>query len=238
MRCAIVQPSYIPWRGYFDLIRRSDVFVFLDDVQYDRRGWRNRNRIKTAAGSRWLTIPVHARGAQISGLPIHQVIMSGDQWPRRHLEALRRSYGRAPFFEQYSSWLERVYAAPPERLADFTIATTEELAAMLGLSGTRFVRSSELNVSGRKTERLLAVLETIGATRYLSGPSARAYIDEQQFAGAGIALEWMEYDYPEYPQLHPPYDPHVTILDLLFMTGDRASDYIRPRHQATALTGR
>ncbi len=226
MRCAIVQPSYIPWRGYFDIIRRSDVFVFLDDVQYDRRGWRNRNRIKTAEGSRWLTIPVHARGAQISGLPIDQVVMSGDEWPRQHLEMLRRAYRKAPFFEQYTEWLERVYGAPPERLADFTIATTVELAAMLRITGTRFIRSSALNAGGRKTERLLAVLERVGATRYLSGPSARAYIDESQFERAGIALEWMEYNYPEYPQLHGAFDPHVSVLDLLFMTGDRAADYI------------
>jgi hypothetical protein len=226
VRCAIVQPSYIPWRGYFDIIRRSDVFVFLDDVQYDRRGWRNRNRIKTAEGSRWLTIPVHARGAQISGLPIDQVVMSGDEWPRQHLEMLRRAYRKAPFFEQYTEWLERVYGAPPERLADFTIATTVELAAMLRITGTRFIRSSALNAGGRKTERLLAVLERVGATRYLSGPSARAYIDESQFERAGIALEWMEYNYPEYPQLHGAFDAHVSVLDLLFMTGDRAADYI------------
>ena len=226
MRCAIVQPSYIPWRGYFDLIRRSDVFVFFDDVQYDRRGWRNRNRIKTAEGSRWLTIPVHSRGAQISGLPIHQVTMAGGEWPRQHLETLHRAYRKAPFFETYAEWLERVYAAPPELLADFTIATTVELAGMLGITGTRFLRSSALNVSGRKTERLLAVLRQVGATEYLSGPSARAYIEEQQFEAAGIALEWMEYDYPEYSQLHGAFDPHVSVLDLLFMTGGRAADYI------------
>lgn len=226
VRCAIVQPSYIPWRGYFDIIRRSDVFVFFDDVQYDRRGWRNRNRIKTAEGSRWLTIPVHAHGAQISGLPIHEVAMAGDGWPRQHLEMLRRAYRKAPFFDRYAEWLERVYAAPPVRLADFTIATTEELAEMLGITGTRFVRSSTLPVTGRRTERLLALLQQIGGTCYLSGPSARAYLDEQQFERAGIALQWMEYDYPEYPQMHGAFDPHVSVLDLLFMTGDRAADYI------------
>jgi hypothetical protein len=226
VRCAIVQPSYIPWRGYFDIIRRSDVFVFFDDVQYDRRGWRNRNRIKTAAGSKWLTIPVHARGSQITGLPINEVAVAGDEWAREHLDAIRRAYREAPFFPQYADWLERTYAAPPELLADFTIATTQELAAMLGIMGTRFVRSSTLQLSGRKTERLIAVLKAVGATHYLSGPSARDYIDEQQFRDAAIALEWMEYDYPEYPQLHGAFDPHVSVLDLLFMTGDRAADYI------------
>lgn len=226
VRCAIVQPSYIPWRGYFDIIRRSDVFVFYDDVQYDRRGWRNRNRIKTPEGSRWITIPVHARGAQTSALPIHDVIMARDAWPRQHRDALHRAYRKAPFFDRYAGWLERVYAAPPERLADFTIATTMDLATILGITDTRFVRSSQLEVSGRKTERLIAVLKKVGASHYLSGPTARAYLDTQQIESEGITVEWMEYDYPPYQQLHGEFDPFVSVLDLLFMTGDRAAAYI------------
>jgi len=222
VRCAIVQPSYIPWRGYFDLIRRVDLFVFFDDVQYDRRGWRNRNRVKTPQGSRWLTIPVLARGAQTTGLPINAVLTAGDAWAGQHLETLRRLYGKAPHFSRYREWLESVYAAPPHLLADFTIALTKDIAGFLGIANTRYVRSSELNATGAKTERLIDILRRVGATHYVSGPTARAYLDERLFAEAGISLEWMEYNYPEYPQLHPPFDPHVSILDLLFMTGDRA----------------
>lgn len=225
MRCAIVQPSYIPWRGYFDLIRRVDLFVFYDDVQYDRRGWRNRNRIKTAEGSRWLTIPVHARGAQTKHLPINTIRTVEGDWPHEHFETLRRAYTHAPHFAEYEPWLRRVYAAPPPLLADFTIALTRDLASFLGIT-TPFVRSSELGASGTKTERLLDVLRKTGATHYLSGPSARAYLDEQQFASAGIALEWMEYRYRDYPQLYPPFDPAVSILDLLFMTGRDAAGFL------------
>jgi hypothetical protein len=219
MRCAIVQPSYIPWRGHFDLIRRSDVFVFYDDVQYDKRGWRNRNRIKTPHGAQWLTIPVHAGGAQTEHIPINAVAAAQDGWPRRHLRALENSYGRAPHFDEYRGWLEGVYAAPAALLADFTIALTIDIAQLLGIRGTRFIRSSELQASGRSTARLIDVLKRVGATRYLSGPSAKSYLDAEQFAAAGIALEWMDYQHEEYPQLYPPYDPHVTILDFLFMTG-------------------
>jgi hypothetical protein len=218
VRCAIVQPSYIPWRGYFDLIRRVDLFVFYDDVQYDRRGWRNRNRIKTAQGPRWLTIPVHARGAQTERLLIHSIRTVDSEWPREHFEALRRAYRHAPHFAEYEPWLRRVYAAPPPLLADFTIALTRDIASILGIA-TPLVRSSELGAAGTKTERLLDVLQKVGATHYLSGPSARAYLDEQQFAAAGIALEWMEYRYEEYPQLYPPFDAHVSVLDTLFMLG-------------------
>ena len=225
MRCVILQPSYIPWRGYFDLIRKADLFVFYDDVQYDTRGWRNRNRVKTSSGTTWLTIPVRKHGAQTEGIPIHRIETSDDEWPRKHLATLRHAYAKAPHFDRYRPWLEETYAAPSRNLASFTIQTTMDLASMLGAHAT-FVRSSELGVGGRQTDRLIRVLEKVGATSYLSGPSARSYIEEEKFERAGVALEWMAYDYPEYPQLYPPYDPFVSILDLLFMTGDRASEYL------------
>lgn len=226
MKCVILQPSYIPWRGYFDLIHRADVFVFYDDVQYDKHGWRNRNRIKTAQGTRWLTIPVRSRGAT-DGVRIRDVPTNDDEpWPRKHLATLRQSYASAPHLADYLPWLERVYAAPPPLLADFTIATTIDLAAMLGITSTKFLRSSELGIGGGKTERLVNIVRHVGATEYLSGPSARDYIEPEKFEDAGIALEYIEYRYPEYPQLHPPYDAQVSILDLLFMTGSEAPNYI------------
>ncbi|HKS25568.1 MAG TPA: WbqC family protein [Thermoanaerobaculia bacterium] len=226
MKCVILQPSYIPWRGYFDLIRRAGVFVFYDDVQYDTRGWRNRNRIKTPRGAQWLTIPVNARGAQTEHIAINRIATVPEPWARKHFETLRLFYGAAPHFSDYLPWLERAYAEPPPLLADFTIATTIELAGMLGISGTRFWRSSELGVGGGKTERLVNIARHVGATSYLSGPSAKSYIEPERFAEAGIALEYMEYGYPEYPQLYPPYDPQVSVLDLLFMTGAEAPRYI------------
>lgn len=225
MRCVILQPSYIPWRGFFDLIHRADVFVFYDDVQYDKHGWRNRNRIKTPSGPQWLTIPVHSRGVT-SGVSIKDVAINNDSdWPRKHLASLRQNYAKAPHFADYLPWLERVYAAPPSLLADFTISTTIELAVTLGIA-TRFVRSSELSVGGGKTDRLIAITKHLGCDQYLTGPSARAYIEPGKFAAAGIGLEYIDYRYPEYPQLHPPYDPQVSILDLLFMTGTAAPRYI------------
>jgi WbqC-like protein family len=226
VRCAIVQPSYIPWRGYFDIIKRVETFVFYDDVQYDARGWRNRNLVKTPQGPRWLTIPVHSHDAQARHIPINAIETAGGDWAQLHLRTLRHLYSRAPHFAMMLPWLEQTYAAPPPLLADFTIATTQDLAGMLGITGTRFVRSSALAVTGAKTERLINVLRAVGATHYLSGPAARAYLDEQMFRDHGIELEWMHYDYRPYPQLYPPYDPHTTILDLLFMTGKEAPDYL------------
>ena len=230
MNCVILQPSYIPWRGFFHQIQKADVFVFYDDVQFDRHGWRNRNRIKTPQGGKWLTIPVHSQGHLIEHTPIHEIeVCWNDDWSRKHGLTLQQHYGRAPCFERYRELLERVYSRRDALLADFTIDLTIQIASELGLHHTRFVRSSTLGVTGVKTDRLLNILAKVKATHYISGPSARAYIEADKFAAAGITLEYMTYDYPEYPQLYPPFDPQVSILDLLFMTGPDAPRYIWDR---------
>jgi hypothetical protein len=223
LKCVILQPSYIPWRGFFHQIQKADVFVFYDDVQYDDRGWRNRNRIKTASGPIWLSIPVASRGAQIEKTPIRDVrILWERPWARKHWSSIQHAYARAPYYARYAPLLESLYQRRDEYLADFTIACIEALAPELGLAGKRYLRSSSLAAQGTKTERLLSLLRAVGAQHYISGPSARAYVDEDLLASAGVTIEYMAYDYPAYEQLHPPYDPQVSIVDLLFMQGPDA----------------
>ncbi len=228
MKCVILQPSYIPWRGYFHQIEKADVFIFYDDVQYDKNGWRNRNRIKTAQGLQWLTIPVHTKGSVAEGIPINQINISWDKpWNVHHWRAIQFAYSKAPFFGKYRDLFEEMYARHPVLLADFTIQTTIELAEVLGITGTRFLRSSDLeNIEGEKTDRLISILHAVGADHYISGPSARDYIEAEKFEEAGIRLEYMTYDYPQYGQLHGAFEPQVSIIDLLFMTGGRALEYI------------
>jgi WbqC-like protein len=228
VKVVILQPSYIPWRGYFDQICQADLFIFYDDVQYDKRGWRNRNQIKTPKGKQWLTIPVNSRGAQTENIPINQIrIVWANPWSQNHLKALQHSYSKAPHFSQYLSLLEKFYQRHDEFLADFTIDFTIALTHELGNTHTRFMRSSEITgIDGQKTDRLIQILQSVGGTHYISGPSARDYIEKEKFESAGITLEYMEYNYPEYPQLYPPFDPYVSILDLLFMTGPKAANYI------------
>ena len=227
MNCVILQPSYIPWRGFFDQVRKADLFVFYDDVQYDKRGWRNRNRIKTAAGPAWLTVPVLAKGAQTEHIPIHEIRICWDEpWNRAHWKSIQMAYAKAPFFKTYAGQLEETYATHPNFLADFTIDLTIQLARALGIEHTRFARSSQIaGVEGAKTDRLISVLQAVGASHYISGPSAQDYIEDDKFAAAGISLEYMQYDYPEYAQLYPPYEPQVSILDLLFMQGPQALSF-------------
>ncbi len=230
MKCVILQPSYIPWRGYFHQILQADVFVFYDDVQYDKRGWRNRNRIKTPTGPRWLTIPVHSRGAQIEKTPINAIKIAWNRpWNQEHWRTLEVCYRRAPYFDRFAPLLEPFYSRRPDLLADFTIDLTVALAREMGITHVDFCRASSLNARGAKTDRLIEILTRLGAKHYLSGPSARSYIEPEKFAAAGIEIEYMRYDYPQYPQLYPPYDPQVSILDLLFMTGPEALHYIDPR---------
>ncbi|MGH7178925.1 MAG: WbqC family protein [Tepidisphaeraceae bacterium] len=230
MNVAVLQPSYVPWRGFFHLIQKSDVFVWYDDVQYDKHGWRNRNRVKTPRGTQWITIPVHSKGNTVEHTAINQIRVSWEKsWNESHLGVLKSSYGRTPHFGRYAGMLQEFYSQRPESLADFTIATAERLARELGIEKTKFVRSSALGVDGIKTDRLIALLKELGATHYISGPSARDYIEQDKFDAAGITLEYMVYDYPPYEQLYPPFDPQVSILDLLFMTGSDAPKFIWDR---------
>ena len=227
MKVVILQPSYIPWRGYFHQIQKADLFVFYDDVQYDRLGWRNRNRVKTVNGVRWLTIPVHGKGAVIEKTPINAIEIAWENdWTKRHLATIQQSYSKAPYFRQYYPLLQDLYARRDALLSDFLIDTTIALASQLGISDTQFMRSSSLQAHGTKTEHLLELLQAVGATHYISGPAARDYLDEAQLASAGITLEYMSYDYPEYDQLYPPYDPQVSVVDLLLMQGPNAGSLI------------
>ena len=231
MNVVILQPSYIPWRGYFHQISKADLFIFYDDVQYDKHGWRNRNQIKTAQGKQWLTIPVHSAGVT-QGVAIKDVKVDWSKpWVRNHLKALTISYSKAPYFKKYLPLLESFYERHDEYIAGFTIETTIMLARELGIQHTRFMCSSELSgVEQQKTDRLIQILKQVGGTHYISGPSARDYIEPEKFAAAGITLEYMQYDYPEYPQFYPPFDSYVSILDLLFMTGSNAIKYFDDRH--------
>jgi WbqC-like protein family len=227
MKCVILQPSYIPWRGYFHLIQKADVFVFYDCVQYDDHGWRNRNQIKTPQGTQWLTIPVRSKGVHTKATPIKDIpIIWASAWNKKHLATLRQNYAKSPHFQKYQPLLEKFYARQDCLLADFTCELTVALARELGISHTKFLRSSTIPLTGNKTDRLLELLKHLGAHHYISGPSARDYLEMNKFAAVGITVEFIEYNYPEYPQPNGAFLPAVTILDLLFNTGPDAAKYI------------
>lgn len=225
-RIAIIQSNYIPWKGYFDLIRSVDEFVFLDDAQFTRRDWRNRNMIKAAGGPRWITIPVENKGRFEE--PIDSIRIA-EPWARKHWEQIRHAYARAPHFAAMAPRIEALYAEldREERLSLVNRRAIEALCPLLDIH-TPLRWSREFPVQGSKTDRLLSICVAAGATEYLSGPAARAYIEAEKFAAAGIALHFADYaGYPEYPQLHGEFVHGVTVLDLLFNLGTDAARSMR-----------
>ena len=226
MRISIIQSCYIPWKGFFDLIGQCDEYVIFDRMQYVKRHWHNRNRIKTANGVEWLTIPVVTKGRFEQ--PIDEVEIERP-WADKHWRALELAYRRAPFFEQFAPPLKQLYERADReiRLTDVNELFLREIAGLLGIT-TRIVRDIAYPAVGAKTARLLGIAQAAGADHYLTGPSAREYFDEALFADAGIATEWMSYQgYPEYPQLHGSFEHAVTVLDLLFNTGLEAPRHLR-----------
>jgi hypothetical protein len=222
-RVVILQSNYIPWKGYFDLINDSDIFVFYDDLQYTKNDWRNRNKIKTARGLQWLTIPVGSSGKRL----ICDVLLPNNPWKTKHHSLLEESYSRSPFFGDYSKLLESFYVnSSLATLSAFNQTCTKVLAAELGIT-TSFHDSREFKPQGSKLDRLLDLIKKTGADTYISGSSAKAYIDEERFKQEGIKLIWKDYSgYPEYPQRFPPFEHAVTVLDLLFNVGPEAPQYI------------
>ena len=225
-RVAIVQSNYVPWKGYFDLIAAVDEFILLDDAQYTRRDWRNRNRIKTPQGLKWLTVPVEVKGRYTQR--IDETMIADPDWPRAHWQTLAHAYRSATGFEQLAPRLEPLYLeCEAERLSDVNRRFLGELCELLGID-TKLSWSTDYEPGGAKSERLVGLCVAAGAGEYLSGPAARDYLDEGMFREAGVEVTWFDYSgYPEYPQLHGPFEHRVSVLDLLLNTGSDARDYIK-----------
>ncbi len=234
-RVAILQSNYIPWKGYFDIIGSVDVFVVYDDVQYSKNHWHNRNKIKTPSGSQWVTIPVSKENGSFQNI---DEIAIAKPFARKHHQTIEQNYRRAPFYPLYESDLKRVYSSVElfDRLSEVNILFLEEISRLLGFR-TRFVRSTGLSARGGRTERLIGICRELGATTYLTGPSAADYLDVGLFAAEEIRVEWMDYGgYPTYPQLYGEFDHAVSILDLLMNTGPDARAFMKaPRMAAGAL---
>lgn len=226
-RVAIVQSNYVPWRGYFDLIASVDEFILLDDVQYTRRDWRNRNLIKTPVGTRWLTVAVQVKGRYTQS--IYDTTVADPNWPERHWDLVRQYYKGAAGFDASAGFLESLYAtAPGPRLTDVNRHFLEGIARHLGIE-TPIRLSLDYGPEGASTERLVDLCLKAEASEYVSGPAARSYLDEQLFSAHGISVSWFDYGpYAEYEQVHPPFDPRVSIVDVLLCGGDQAPALVRP----------
>lgn len=216
MIVAVHQPQYLPWLGYFDKIRIADVFCYLDNVQYRKNEWQNRNRIKTAQNWQWLTVPVHYRFPQ----KINEVeINNSVNWKKKHLQALITNYSKAPYFKDYITPLEDLFTKDWELLSEFNIGLLERLREFLNLHDKPAIPASSMVLRDDPTERLIDICKAVGADTYLAGQDGRTYMDLERFRANGITVITQEFKHPVYPQLYDEFQSHMSIVDLLFNCG-------------------
>jgi hypothetical protein len=226
-KIAILQSNYIPWKGYFDIINSVDEFVIYDDAQYTRRDWRNRNIIKTQHGLKWLTIPVEVKGKY--NQKIREAKIANKKWVTNHWDTLKHNYRSAPCFEDFEEPFEKTYrqCIKLNFLSDVNRLFIEVINSILGIK-TRITESSEYNFKGDRSGKIISICKQSDASVYLSGPSAKSYLDQKLFSEADIIVEWAKYDgYPEYNQLYPPFSHSVSIIDLIFNQGINSTNFMK-----------
>lgn len=212
---AIHQPNFIPWIGYFHKILKSDIFIFLDHVEYTKRSFINRNRIKGPNGATWLTVPVSVHGK----LPIYKVKINNDlDWKRKHLGTLKAFYGKSTYFEEIYPALEDIYERDWVYLADLNKMIIKKISSMLDLQ-VNFVNSRELHPVRKKMDLIIELCKKVGADTYFSGKGAMKYQDPRAFEKEGIKLVYQEFEHPVYPQRFGDFIPNLSIIDLLFNVG-------------------
>ena len=224
-KIAILQSNYIPWKGYFDIINMVDMFIFHDDLQYTKGDWRNRNKIKTDKGTEWLTIPCGTSEKRL----ICEVTLNDSLWQKQHWNKIQLFYKKSPYFSFYKSFFEEIYLNRKwTNLSELNQHMIIKISREIFNIKTVFEDSRNFGLKKRKAERVLELLKKAKATHYLRGPSAQNYFDSDFLLKHGISIEWMDYNgYPEYNQLYPPFEHHVSILDLIFNEGENAVNFMK-----------
>ncbi|MCQ8869334.1 WbqC family protein [Vibrio splendidus] len=223
-KIAILQSNYIPWKGVFDMINQVDTFVFFEDVDYTNRDWRTRNKIRTNSGSKWLTVPVKKmpRGTKICDIRI----ANDGKWQKKHKSTISQSYSKAKYFQEYKWILDDIYDTEWDSLSDFNIYTTKLICDLLGIQ-CNFVNSKDIESIGVKDDKLISICKSLSADYYLSGPSAKNYIDNDKFEEESIELEYIDYSgYPEYSQVQDDFEHYVSVLDVIFNCGPDSRSHI------------
>ncbi len=227
MKVVILQSNYIPWKGYFDLINDADVFVYYDEVKYTKNDWRNRNKIYSANGEQWLTIPINKEAVKKK---ISEVTINDSNWQALHHKSITYAYKNAPYFCQIAALIDEVYLEHKwNSLVQLNRFLIEKISALLGIR-TKFIDSKNLDLSGERVERLINILKQLNATEYISGPAAKDYLKDSEhlFSQNVIRLTYKDYsDYPHYKQMCEPFSHAVSIIDLLVnIKLDEVKDYI------------
>ena len=224
MIVAVHQPQYLPWPGYFDKIRQADVFCYLDNVQYKKNDWQNRNRIKTSQGWQWITVPVRYNfPAKICEVKIDSTV----RWRKKHLQALVTNYRRSPFFNQYIDVYEQIYAEDWQYLSELNIQFIERLKDALGLGQKPAIKSSQLKLREDPTDRLIDICKAVKADTYMSGQDGVKYMNPARFKENDIKVIIQDFKHPVYPQLFEGFESHMSVVDLLFNCGPGSIEKIK-----------
>ncbi len=225
-RVAIMQPTYLPWSGYFGLMNDVDIFIYLDSVQFSRRSWQQRNQIKTSNGPTWLSIPVLKKGKRDQ--LIHEVeIDHSASFSESHVRSMVLNYKKSIFFDDYSGGIFSRIRNTNSSLCEYNIEIIKYISDILEIK-TKTIRSSELNSSGKKADLLAAICQEVGATEYISVPGSSDYLDKSDaFIDAGIPVSYFNYIHPEYPQLFGEFLPYMSVIDMLFNCGSQSSTIIQ-----------
>ncbi|MFA6549188.1 MAG: WbqC family protein [Candidatus Margulisiibacteriota bacterium] len=215
------QPEYLPYIGFFNKLMLCDEFVLVDHIQFNKKSWQNRNRIRTAQGELLLTVPVLTKGC--FDQPISEVMINNhDNWRRKNWQSILLNYHKAPFFKEHEPFFAELYSRDWDLLAQLNEALIKYLAKQLGIE-KKMSRSSELNVNGQKTELLIDLCKKMKADAYLSGAGGREYVDDQRLKNEGVESRYTEFKHPVYRQLHEPFLSNMSVIDLLFNHGNERS---------------
>jgi len=220
MRVGIHQPMYLPWLGLFERVYDCNVFVLLDNVPYSKNYFINRNKIKTADGGIWLTIPVLTKG-RFKQLIKDVQIDNATPWPRKHWKSIYYSYNKAPYFSKYADFFERTYKTEWIYLIDIIDHLFFFILKALKIN-TPIIKASELGIKGKKEELILSICKTVKADEYLSGPDGKNYLNLRLWRENNIKVIFHNYHHPKYPQLYGEFLPQMSIIDLLFNCGDES----------------
>lgn len=220
-----MQPTYIPWIGYFEMIAASDIFIFLDDVQFSKKSWQQRNRVKGANGEFWLTIPVVQKNGPFQ--KINEIFINNSMnWRQKHLKSIEMTYQKSQYFKQYISAVKEIYSEEWTYLADFNMASIHMLMEQIGIS-TPTIRSSAMAVAAKGNEKIVELCKYVEADELYDAAGAEKFIDNDLFNRSGIQVAFQNYMHPEYSQLHGAFMPYMSAIDLLFNHGANSLHVIR-----------
>ncbi len=223
MKVAINQPTFLSWMGYYALLDVCDTFVVYDDVVFSHQSWQHRNKIRNQDSRMWLTVPIVRREGQL----INEVLINhSTHWQKDHYKSIKQNYSRTLSYRQYIKAFEEIYEARWEKLVDLNMALIKEMARHLHIKMPQIIKSSDMVTSGHKTDRLIPILKELKADTYISGVAAKDYLEVEKLNEVGIGVQWFEYEHPIYPQ-RGEFIPYLSVLDLLFNTGDKAVEYLR-----------